>query len=163
IEAGKVTLDLKPVVISDLVRQKVGLSGVMAARKGIHLLLDTRSDVPPTLLDEAKVEQVIDNLVSNALKYSRPGTCVAIRVHQENGSIALSVEDQGPGIPEAELHRLFTPFSTTSVRSPTGEKSTGLGLAIVKHIVEAHGGKISVASKVGKGTTFRVVLPLRNG
>ena len=112
------------------------------------------------LLDASKIEQVLNNLISNALKFSNAGTCIAVRVGLKEDSVVISVRDQGPGIPANELGRLFSPFARTSVKSPTGEKSTGLGLVIVKHIVEAHGGSISVESKPGRGTAFHVVLPL---
>ncbi|MEO0081904.1 MAG: ATP-binding protein, partial [candidate division WOR-3 bacterium] len=116
--------------------------------------------LPRVRFDRTRIEQVLNNLVSNALKFSRPGTKVKVSVGQMDGLMAVSVEDRGPGIPADELVKLFRPFSRTSVRSTSGEKSTGLGLAISRKIIEAHGGRIWAESEVGKGSTFHFGLPL---
>ena len=111
-------------------------------------------------IDGPKIEQVLDNLLTNAAKFSNPGTRVKVTVRREDGTIRIAVADQGLGIPAPELAKLFEPFSRTSVKSTSGEKSTGLGLLIARRIVESHKGKISVQSEVGKGSTFTVVLPI---
>ncbi|MEO8450317.1 MAG: ATP-binding protein, partial [Gemmatimonadota bacterium] len=103
--------------------------------------------------------QVLNNLISNAIKFSHAGTTVDVRLAREPGSAVVSVQDHGQGIPAAELGRLFQPFSTASVRGTAGETSTGLGLAIVRRIVEGHGGIIGVESEVGRGSTFTFTLP----
>ena len=99
--------------------------------------------------------------MSNAVKFSYPQTVVTIRAQTADDEVVVSVIDQGQGIPEEEIPTLFNPFTKTSVRATAGEKSTGLGLAIVKKMVEAHGGRIWVESKVGEGSTFHFTLPLR--
>jgi len=111
-------------------------------------------------LDPSKIEQVLNNLVSNAVKFSNPGGVVNIRATRVNGRVSISVVDHGSGIPPGELGKLFTPFGRTSVRSTTGEKDTGLGLLIVKRILEAHQGGIRVESELGKGTAFLADLPV---
>jgi signal transduction histidine kinase len=111
-------------------------------------------------LDSAKIRQVIDNLLSNAVKYSPPGSIITVTVREELGQCSFSVIDQGPGIPENERHKLFQDFGRLSAQPTGGEKSTGLGLAICRKIVEAHGGGITAENLPGRGSEFRVTLPL---
>lgn len=102
----------------------------------------------------------MDNLLSNAFKYSEQDTTVTVSLKTDNDEVFVEIRDQGVGIPEDEIGKLFQPFSTTSAKSTTGEKSTGLGLVSVKKIVEAHEGRIWVESEVGKGSRFFFALPL---
>jgi signal transduction histidine kinase len=104
----------------------------------------------------------MNNLLSNAIKYSFPNTKIIIDISVQNDEIVTQIIDQGQGIPEKELSKLFRPFQTTSAKATANEKSTGLGLAIVKKIVEAHHGTIRVESTVGKGSTFTFTIPLIN-
>jgi signal transduction histidine kinase len=101
----------------------------------------------------------LNNLISNAVKFSQPGTTVEVSAAADDGGVLISVRDEGPGIPEAEQAKLFQPFGRTSVRSTAGERSTGLGLAISRKIVEGHGGRIWVQSHVGLGSVFLFTLP----
>ncbi len=160
IEMGKLRLDLQRADITSLVRRGVSLNRVVANRKNITLLFEPHVDIPEFYLDPAKIQQVIDNLLSNALKYSEPGTVVEIDVRSNEGYATLTVRDQGRGIPASELHKLFTAFGKTSVSATSGEKSVGLGLAIVKKIIEAHKGRVWVDSEVGRGSAFHVSLPM---
>jgi signal transduction histidine kinase/CheY-like chemotaxis protein len=115
------------------------------------------------LIDTVKMEQVLNNLISNAIKYSNHDSTVEVVVGcQDNDTKAyISVRDQGPGIPEKEIHKLFKPFVKIAGVTPTGgESSTGLGLAIVKSIVEAHRGEVKVTSVEKEGSMFKVILPL---
>jgi len=98
--------------------------------------------------------------VGNAVKYSFPDTLVQVSVERSASDVTVSVSDQGKGIPEKELHKLFKPFGRTNVTATAGERSTGLGLAIVRKIVEGHGGQIGVRSQLGTGSTFRFSLPV---
>jgi len=158
IESGKLQLDLQPTDLTRLVKANLSRNQLIAANKNIKLDLEV-SPIPITLLDAAKVEQVLNNLVTNAIKFSSPGSRVLITAQSSEGEILLSVKDEGPGIPLNEMENLFKPFQRTSVKSTAGEKSTGLGLVIVKRIVEGHGGHIWVESQVGKGSTFYGSLP----
>jgi two-component system sensor histidine kinase/response regulator len=148
IEAGELRLDRRPTDLAAVVARNVDLNRVVAAAKQIEVRL--RAD---------RMEQVLNNLVSNAVKFSRPGTAVEVRVERRAGEVVLSVADQGEGIPPDEVDRLFKRFSRTSVRATGGEKSTGLGLVIAKQVVDGHGGRIWVESVVGEGSTFSVALP----
>lgn len=116
--------------------------------------------MPEVAIDRGKIEQVLNNLIGNAVKFSHPGRAVHVSITAADGIATVAVRDQGQGMPEADLSKLFKPFSKTSVQSTGGEQSTGLGLAIVRNIVEGHGGRIWVESEVGRGSTFSFTLPL---
>jgi signal transduction histidine kinase len=105
------------------------------------------------------MEQVLNNLIGNAVKFSPAGSRIVVRVCREGEFARTSIVDTGPGIPAEELAVLFKPFYRGSAPLPPGERSTGLGLPIDRRIVEAHGGKIGVESRVGHGSTFFFTLP----
>jgi signal transduction histidine kinase len=159
IESGH--LDLKPKAAdwTAFVRRNVELSGTLAARREIRVELDGAPGPCVIPFDPSRMEQVLNNLVGNAVKFSQPGTRVGVTVAREAGSVRTSVADQGPGIPPEELASIFKAFHRGSAELPRGERSTGLGLAIARRIVEAHGGTIGVESEVGKGSTFSFTLP----
>ena len=159
IEAGQMILDRQPGDLVRLVRRNVTMNRVLAARKQILVEFDPPADFPVISFDAGKIEQVLNNLVENAIKFSHCGTCVHVHLNHDLVSVTVAVEDEGQGIPAADLPKLFKPFGTTSVRGTSGESCTGLGLAIVQKMVEGHGGRIWVESEVGKGTTFRFTLP----
>ena len=107
-----------------------------------------------------KLREAISNLVSNALKYSPPGETVDVFVNRRNGRVEIAVEDDGPGLSEADQQRMFAPFQRLTP-NPTGEESSsGLGLYIVKQVVDVHDGEIEVDSTLGEGSTFRVLFPV---
>lgn len=160
IESGLVSLDLKPTALARWLESLLPAYRRLGSRKQIEVCLQVPSALPLLLIDPVKIQQLVDNLVTNAIKFSHPATEVTIRVERCGEEALLHVQDQGQGIPESELHKLFQPFCSTNVRSTAGEESTGLGLAIAKKIAEAHGGRIWVASEVGRGSTFSVALPL---
>jgi two-component system sensor histidine kinase/response regulator len=110
--------------------------------------------------DPGAIEQVLENVVSNAVKFSPAGTTVLVSVQPDGGTGVVDVEDQGPGISSADRERLFAKFSRLSARPTGGESSTGLGLSIVKTLTEAMGGEVSLESPPGRGARFRVRLPV---
>jgi signal transduction histidine kinase len=118
----------------------------------VTLTIDVPADIPQILADSFRLEIVFANLLSNALKYTPPGGRVKISAHAEGDIVRFSVEDTGSGISEAHLPHIFEKFFR--VPGYERQRDSGLGLAIAKEIVEAHGGKIYVESKPGKGTTF---------
>jgi signal transduction histidine kinase len=160
IESGKLDLDLSDVDMAGIIDDNLVLNGMLAEKKNIRLNFSRGAELPKLRADQGKVEQVLNNLISNALKFSLPDTEVKVTAQQMNGSVVVSVEDHGLGIPAGELDKLFKPFGRTSVRSTAGEKSTGLGLAISRKIIERHGGRIWASSEVGKGSTFSFALPI---
>jgi two-component system, OmpR family, sensor kinase len=160
IEAGQLKLDRHPEDLAGLLERNVTLNRVLANRKGIALEFDRPAVLPKVSIDAGKVEQVLNNLISNAIKFSHRGTLVRIRLTCTDEAVTVAVQDHGQGIPAADFSKLFKAFSQTSVRSTAGEQSTGLGLAIVRRIVEGHGGRIWADSKVGEGSTFSFTLPV---
>jgi signal transduction histidine kinase len=127
--------------------------------KGIALELEIQPPEGRVFADAKFVSAVLDNLISNAIKFSPPGTTVAIRVEDVEQRVRVSVRDQGPGLTEADQKRLFGRFARLSAQPTGGEKSVGLGLSIAKQMVEACGGRIWVESEPGKGATFVVEFP----
>jgi two-component system, OmpR family, sensor kinase len=160
IEAGRLVLDLEAADLRAIIEDNVALNRILADKRQVKLSLFLDTEVPRMMLDAAKIEQVLNNLIVNAVKFSPTGGTVEIRLDKGKNDVTISVGDQGPGIPEGEFHKLFNPFEKTSAKSATKEKGTGLGLAIVKKIVSGHKGRIRVESQVGKGSTFHVTLPL---
>jgi signal transduction histidine kinase len=113
-------------------------------------------------VDNAKIEEVVDNLVSNAIKFSLPGTTVKVRVVAEPDFFRIEVEDQGIGMSKEDMQNAFQRGMRLSARPTADEPSSGLGLWIVKRLVEAHEGTVTIRSDVGVGTTFTVLLPYRS-
>lgn len=161
IESGKLQLNLTTVSLYELVRKSVDLNRRIAERKGITIQLFSREHIPETSLDPLKIEQVINNLISNAIKYSHEGTTVEVSIFRAGDFATVAVKDQGIGIAAADLTRIFQPFTKLKHAGTAGESSTGLGLAIVQRIVVGHGGRIWVESKEGNGSTFYFTVPLR--
>lgn len=116
-------------------------------------------DMPPVPLDYVEVDQVISNLIENAVRHTPGGTEIWIAVERAEGDAVVTVSDRGPGIPEAELPRLFDPFVRAAQRKG-GPGGVGLGLAIARGLVEAHGGRITAGNRADGGATFRFTLPL---
>ena len=108
--------------------------------------------------DPALLEQVFDNLISNALKFSALGKKIWVRSKKIESEITFEVEDQGPGISKEEVPKLFGAFQRLSARPTGGETSTGLGLSIVRRIIDTLGGEIKVTTEVGKGTVFSFMI-----
>ncbi|MCK4716774.1 MAG: HAMP domain-containing histidine kinase, partial [Candidatus Marinimicrobia bacterium] len=162
IESGRLELKFQTVDLHKFFHTYQSMTKSLAEKKQIELKLKIDADLPNITVDSDRFMQVLDNLVTNAIKFSYPNTTVTISARKINDNVEISVADQGQGIPEDEISKIFKEFSKTSVRPTAGEKSTGLGLAIAKKIIEAHHGTISVASEVGKGTTFIITLPLFN-
>jgi signal transduction histidine kinase len=160
VEAGRLDLQLQPVKIADLIRQNIAFNLLLANKKGIELRFETPDSLPFLMLDTRRMQQVLNNLISNALKFSNPGSTITVALKDAGAAVTIAIFDQGQGIPHDELDKLFQPFSSTSTVSTANEKSTGLGLAIVRRIVEAHGGHIHVESELGRGSTFIVSLPV---
>jgi signal transduction histidine kinase len=160
IEAGQLQLDLDVVDLEALVTRNVALNRVLAARKQTEINLSVEP-LPPAIVDAAKIEQVLNNLIGNAVKFSPPGSTIEVCLQQAGELFHLTIRDQGPGIPPEEQDNLFQPFRQGRAKGTAGEKSTGLGLMIVKRIVTGHGGKIWLESQTGTGTTFFVSIPLQ--
>ncbi len=158
IEAGRFELDLQPNAFDSVLAESLRLNNLAAAKKGIELEVHVEKNIPRITMDAHKIEQVITNLVSNAIEHSDPADRVLINLSFNDKSILFSVQDSGPGIAPEEIDKLFKPFGKTGTKKTNGEKSTGLGMLISRKIIEAHGGEIKIDSKLGAGTTIQFEL-----
>jgi signal transduction histidine kinase/CheY-like chemotaxis protein len=159
-DALDITIRREPVDISSLVREVAEANRPLAAKKEQTIAVDA----PPhhkAMCDSDRIREAIDNLVSNAVKYSPIGGRIDIMVTQEAGKVRVQVKDQGAGLSPEDMSRLFGRFQRLSAKPTAGETSTGLGLSIVKRIVDLHGGRITVESAGhAKGATFTLQLPV---
>lgn len=158
IESGEMNLEMALADLGALINEVVRLDRMTAERKGITINLSIDPLPDDLVFDHRKMRQVIDNLVSNAIKFSPRDTDIRVTARCVKDDVSITVKDQGPGIPENERGKLFETFGKTSVRPTGGETSTGLGLAICRRIVLGHGGRIEVDCPDGGGSEFRVVL-----
>jgi signal transduction histidine kinase len=159
IDAGKVHAHLEPLAVEEAVQEAWFHASEAAQAKGIRLDRDLPQDLPAVLADRRFLKEILDNLLSNALKFSPSGTRVALRAEALEGAVRFAVEDQGPGLTAEDRSRLFERFARLSARPTGGEPSVGLGLSIVKALVEGMGGTLEVESEPGAGAAFRVILP----
>jgi signal transduction histidine kinase/CheY-like chemotaxis protein len=159
-DALDITIRREPVDISVLVQEVAEANRPLAARKEQTITIAA----PPNhaaICDADRIREAIDNLVSNAIKYSPIGGAIDLLVAQEDGGIIVQVSDQGAGLSPEDISRLFGRFQRLSAKPTAGETSTGLGLSIVKRIVDLHGGRIEVDSAgPEKGATFKMILPV---
>ncbi len=154
-ESGAIQLKKEPVDFSMLIRETLAAFKSQAHSAGISLVADTDDDLPWIELDPGRIRQVISNLLANAIRYTPTGGTISIHYRQAEGKAYLEVQDTGPGIPLEELPHVFERFYKSA-----DSGGMGLGLAIARHLVEAHGGSISVESSPGHGTIMRIVLPM---
>jgi two-component system phosphate regulon sensor histidine kinase PhoR len=172
IEAAEHTAPDQEVALRPLVEHIVAATELSAARRGIRIVQEIAPDLPPLIANGDEISQVLQNLVENALKYGREQSAVTIRAAiaaelpasvslQAEDLVAISVVDQGDGIPREHIPRLTERFYRVDTARSREMGGTGLGLAIVKHIVSRHRGALTIDSKVGKGSTFTVFLPCK--
>jgi signal transduction histidine kinase len=159
VDAGALVLERSEVDVAEVARECVEAARPVAEEKGIELAW-VGEPPPPVSGDRARLGQLLDNLVSNALKFTPEGGRVEVKTASANGEAVIEVEDTGVGISPEEQERLFQRFFRAAHATERAIQGTGLGLSITKAIVEAHGGRISVTSAEGGGTTFTVHLPL---
>lgn len=159
IESGHLKLNLEPVDLPEFVQAAIHMNNPAAQRKSIRIEYGTKGQIPLACVDKERLKQVVNNLLTNAIKYSNSGTTVTVTVALHDNDIEVSVTDQGQGIAPDDMPKLFKEFSKTRAKPTAGEESTGLGLAIARRIVEAHGGKIWAVSELRKGSTFSFTVP----
>ncbi|MBX3028369.1 hybrid sensor histidine kinase/response regulator [bacterium] len=158
IEGGTLTLDRRPLCLTALVREAIARQEALGAARGVTLTLANDDELAHVPADGAYMERVLTNLIGNALKFSPDGATVTVGLTQENGCVAVSVSDDGPGIAPDELGTIFDKYRRG--RATAAVEGSGLGLFIVKSVVDAHGGSIEVRSEPGHGATFILRLPL---
>ena len=160
IESGEIELHKEKVNPLYIIEASVFDMKMISRSKNIELISDYKADLPEIYVDKDKIGEAFINLISNAIKYSPPESKVVISAFVKNDYIRFSVKDQGPGIPENEVTKLYQPFSKISTNPTAGELKTGLGLAIVKKLILSHEGKTWVKSELNKGSEFGFDLPL---
>ncbi|HEY9361507.1 MAG TPA: DUF3369 domain-containing protein [Xanthobacteraceae bacterium] len=159
-DALDITVRREPVDITVLVQEVAEANRPLAARKQQTITVTAPAN-HIAMCDADRVREAIDNLVSNAVKYSPIGGAIDLLVGEEDGGILVQVSDQGAGLSPEDISRLFGRFQRLSAKPTAGESSTGLGLSIVKRIVDLHGGRIAVESAgPGQGATFKMTLPV---
>lgn len=160
IHSNQFSIHANSIGLRDYISEVAQCLRPLCAAKNISFKYQIDEDVPATwVLDPIRIRQVLENLVSNAAKFSNPGTGVKMRIRLDNGCLCFSIADQGPGIADEDLPKLFQEYGVTRVKPTAGEESTGLGLAICKQIVEAHHGKIGARNQQGPGAIFEFFIP----
>jgi signal transduction histidine kinase len=162
IDAGALQLTLEEASLHDLVSDTISSFQPQAERRGVRLLGEVRGDVDPVLANPPRLQRVLHNLVSNALRHTPPDGTVALRATSQGDEVQVEVSDTGEGIASEDLPRVFErSFRVERSRTRTEEEDTpgaGLGLAIARGLIEAHGGTMSVESDLGRGSRFRFTL-----
>jgi hypothetical protein len=153
--------DLQSIHLREFLADVINTGEILSREKEIKFISSLAPALPSDVqLDSLKVKRVLSNLISNAIKFSKRGTAIRLEVAEEDARLVFAVSDQGQGIRQEDLPRLFKEFGRTSTRPTEGESSTGLGLAIASEIVAKLGGRITVESEYGRGSTFKFWIPL---
>lgn len=158
IESGKIELEMVEVVLSPLVEQIFSVLSATSKGREIKLVNQVSSDVN-VFCDANRLEQMLTNLIGNAIKFNQKGGSVIVRIESVRHFDVISIEDTGEGIPAGHLERVFERFYRIDRARNRDIGGTGLGLAIVKHLAKLHGGEVSVRSKPGKGAVFSISIP----
>ncbi len=159
IESGNLQLSKARTHITPILMRTAETVMPQINSKHIHLKMNLSDGLPDLEIDAGLIEQVILNILSNAIKFTPDGGTISVTASSESKTLAVSISDSGTGIEPDELQKLFTKFYRTSAARDNAVQGTGLGLVIVKAIIEQHGGSVSLSSKVGEGTTFTIHLP----
>lgn len=161
LDAGGLQLDRQPNAISDLVSDTLESFSAVADHKGVTLAGHADAGVDPVNIDAQKIERVLANLVSNAIRHTPAGGTVEVRAVPAENSVRVAVSDTGEGIPSGDLPRIFEQFYRGEKSRSRETGGAGLGLTIAKRIIDAHDGEIEIDSAVGAGTTVTFILPRR--
>ena len=162
IESGQVPLKMSATVVSDLISVPVERLGPLAEREGISVQVANLEDMPLVLADAERMRRVVTNLLHNAIKFTPSGGTVEVSAYVERlplPEVVIQIRDSGVGVAREDQERIFERFYKSDRARTRHQGGTGLGLAIAKHLVEAHGGRIWIASKEGKGSTFFFTIP----
>lgn len=155
------TLELKKekILMQDIISNALSQLNDEMTKKNINIVLNVEPNLPAIEADPSKLSIAVLNLLDNAVKFNKTNGTIRISAsHLKSGSIGVAISDTGIGIPEEKIEEIYSPFTQVDMSSTREHQGTGLGLAVARTIVEAHGGKITVKSKLGKGSTFIFVL-----
>jgi signal transduction histidine kinase len=158
LEAGRLEAHYAPLDVAKLTSELAGMFDSALARAGLVLSVDSARLVEPLWVDRTMWEKIVTNLLSNAFKFTHTGE-IKLRLFSEGQAFVLEVEDTGVGIPEAELPRIFERFHRVESTEGRTYEGSGIGLSLVRELVLLHGGRVSVRSALGQGSTFRVEIP----
>jgi two-component system phosphate regulon sensor histidine kinase PhoR len=161
LESGRSNLRLSEIELPRLLADVVRDWEKKIAEKKLTVIVDAPAGLPVLRADEARLQEVLSNLIDNAVKYAPENGKISLAAAQRDHQIVLSVSDNGFGIASDDLPRIFERFYRVDKARSRALGGTGLGLSIVKHIAQLHGGRVEAESAVGKGTTIRVVLPVQ--
>ncbi|MFH1413924.1 MAG: ATP-binding protein [Candidatus Omnitrophota bacterium] len=161
IESGKAEMKMTPQNLSSILATAIDLVTLQCRNKNITLAQNLQKDIPVIIADRSQIERVFINLLGNAVKFTPEGGKIIVRAKLKGEEVQIEIQDTGIGIPPEALKKIFDEFYRVDNAVNQEVKGTGLGLSLVKHIIEAHQGKISVASNVGTGTTFSFTLPAK--
>lgn len=156
----RLDVSLGPTDLVSIVRRSVSVCEGTRIQKDQKIQIAVDPGIPEIHSDQRYVPEIVDNLLSNALKFSERGQTVSVAIRQSGDQVVLSVSDEGPGIPENERSQVFLRYNRLTNRPTGGENSTGLGLSIVKRLTDLIGADISLDSEVGRGSTFSVAFPV---
>ncbi len=159
-DAGQLSLNLEAIAVGDLLARVAGRMQLAARDKGITLTADAAPSVPPALADSSRAQQIIANLLQNALRYTPSGGQVALSAALSGREVVITVQDTGPGFSPEEAAQIFERFYRTDKARARETGGSGLGLAIVRGLVHAMGGRVWASSRPGGGATFHVALPV---
>jgi two-component system, OmpR family, phosphate regulon sensor histidine kinase PhoR len=160
LESGKSDLQVSKVRVDDLFFTLARDWEKKLAEKNLHVVVDLAPDVRVISADPTRLQEILYNLLDNAVKYSAPGAEIRLHAQRRDGQVALTVSDTGVGIGPDDLPRIFERFYRVDKARSSELGGTGLGLSIVKHIAQLHGGSVEAESEPGHGTTIRVLLPV---
>jgi len=156
-EGGAALIEKKPVSCQELVEDVANREKELVVSRGLELKVETDPNLPRVAVSRSRINQVFENFISNAVKYSPSGSVITLTARKEDAkNIRFSVKDEGPGVPKELRRRIFDKFFRAS---ESGDEGAGLGLSIAREIVLAHGGNIGVESEKGKGSEFFFTLP----
>jgi len=155
------TLDLEEVPINEIIDDIVRTNSINAEMKSIELVKELAEELPGVQVDPQKIGEILDNLISNAIKFTQKGGMVKVSSSFDGENVQVDISDNGLGLSESDINNAFQRGSRLSAKPTGSESSTGLGLWIVKKLMEAHHGRVWVKSALGKGSTFSISLPLK--
>lgn len=161
-DSGQITLELVPTDLPSLIRRVVDRFVIQAASQNLSINVDTPGNCPVVNIDPGRIEQLLGNLLSNAMRHTPPGGKIDTRVECSNQQVIVQVRDSGPGIDSQALPHVFERFFRVDKSRSRSEGGTGLGLAIARQIADLHGGKLNASNHPQGGAVFTLVIPIKN-